>query len=79
MATILQLKYYNLETGQEIPMTQGEEEKEKKKWYKKLGNWLLGGFSLVILGIGWGFATGGGGFVVKKITITAVDRPDPNK
>lgn len=79
MATILQVKYYNLETGQEIPMTQEEEEKEKKKWYKKLGNWLLGGFSLVILGIGWGFATGGGGFVVKKITITAVDRPDPNK
>ena len=30
MATILQLKYYNLETGQEIPMSQGEEEKESQ-------------------------------------------------
>jgi len=79
MNTIIQVKYYNLETGKEIPMSQQEEDKEKKKWWKKLGNWLAGAGTLWILGIGWGLATGGGGFVVKKIMITAVDRPDPNK
>jgi hypothetical protein len=79
MGKILQVKYYNLETGQDIPMSQAEEDKQKKKWYQKLWNWLYIMGGPVIIGIGWGLGTGGGPFVVKKITITAVDRPDPNK
>jgi hypothetical protein len=75
MAEILQIKYYDLETGKDIPMSQEDEGKEKKKWKKRLA-WLFGWF---IVGVGYGFGTGGGPFVVKKITITAVDRPDPNK
>ena len=71
MATILQVKYFNLDTGEEIPMSQQEEDKEKGKWKKKLG-WILG---YIIVGIFYGIGAGGGGFAVKKIEITAVDRP----
>jgi len=74
MATILQVKYYNIETGKEIPMSQGEEDKEKGKWKKKLG-WIIG---YIIVGIFYGIGAGGGPFVVKKIVITAVDRPGTN-
>lgn len=56
-------------------MSQADEDKDKKKWKKRL-YWLIGWF---IIGVGVGFGSGGGPFVVKKITITAVDRPDPNK
>ena len=75
MAEILQVKYFNLDTGEEIPMSQQEEDKEKGKWKKKLG-WILG---YIIVGIFYGIGTGGSGFAVKKIEITAVDRPGTNK
>jgi len=74
MAEILQIKYYDLETGKDIPMSQADEDKDKKKWKKRL-YWLIGWF---IIGVGVGFGSGGGPFVVKKITITAVDRPGTN-
>ena len=81
MATILQVKYFDFETGKEIPMSQGEEDKQKKRW-KKLLDWFLGGLigtgGAWILGFFWGVGAGGGPFRVKKITITAVDRPGTN-
>lgn len=55
-------------------MSQEDEGKEKKKWKKRLA-WLFGWF---IIGVGVGFGSGGGPFVVKRITITAVDRPGTN-
>jgi hypothetical protein len=78
MATILQVKYYNIETGKEIPMSQGEEDKQKKTWYKKLGNWLFGTGTFILVGIFWGIGAGGGPFEVKRVVITAVDRPGIN-
>jgi len=78
MATILQVKYYNIETGKEIPMSQGEEEKQKKTWKQKLKGWLLGTGATIIVGIFWGIGAGGGPFEVKRVVITAVDRPGTN-
>ena len=75
MATILQVKYYDLETGKDIPMSQEGEAKEKKKWKK----WLYWAVGFFIVGVGYGFGTGGGPYSIQKVTITAVDRPDTNK
>ena len=78
---ILQVKYYNIETGKEIPMSQGEEAKQKTRW-QKFWNWVLGGLigsgGAVIIGIFVGFGSGGGPFGVHKIVITVVDRPGTN-
>jgi hypothetical protein len=78
---ILQVKYYNIETGKEIPMSQGEEAKQKTRW-QKFWNWVLGGLigsgGAVIIGIFVGIGSGGGPFEVKRVVITAVDRPGTN-
>ena len=80
-SNILQVKYYNIETGKEIPMSQGEQAKERTRW-QKFWNWVLGGIigsgAAVIIGIGWGIGAGGGPFGVKRIVITVVDRPGTN-
>jgi hypothetical protein len=78
---ILQVTYYNIETGKEIPMSQGEQGKERTRW-QKFWNWVLGGIigsgAAVIIGIFVGFGSGGGPFGVKRVVITVVDRPGTN-
>ncbi len=79
MAENIIVKFYNLETGREIPMSQQEEDATKKKWWKKLGGWLIGTGGAIIVGIFYGYGVGGGPFGVQRVTITAITRPDPNK
>ncbi len=75
MVEIAYIKFYDIETGKEIPMSQEEEAKKKRNWKKILGNFLAGVFGLAVF-VGYGL--GGGPYGVKKVVITAVDRPGTN-
>lgn len=79
MATVLKVQHFNIETGEQIPMSQNEEDKQKKKWYNKLYGWLLGGGAFIVVGVFYGFGTGGGPFGIQKVVITSVGRPGTNK
>jgi hypothetical protein len=75
MAEVLKVKYYDIETGNEIPMSQEDEGKEKKKWKKRL-YWAIGFF---LIGVGYGFGSGGGPYSIQVVTITAVTPRDKVK
>jgi hypothetical protein len=76
MVEVISVKFYDLETGKEIPMTQEEEGKKKRNWKKILGGFLAGVFSVAVI-VGYGL--GGGPYGVHKIIITPVGRPGTPK
>jgi uncharacterized membrane protein YfcA len=67
MAEILNVYFIDERTGKEIPMTAKEKDK-KKKWLKGL----LLPVGAFVVGIFYGFFTGGGGFRVNRIEIKYV-------
>jgi len=67
MAEILNVYFIDERTGKEVPMTAKDKEK-KKKWLKGL----LLPVGAFVVGIFYGFFTGGGGFRVNRIEIKYV-------
>jgi len=67
MAEILNVYFIDERTGKEIPMTAKDKDK-KKKWLKGL----LLPVGAFVVGIFYGFFTGGGGFRVNRIEIKYV-------
>jgi uncharacterized membrane protein YfcA len=67
MAEILNVYFIDERTGKEIPMSAREKDK-KKKWLKGL----LLPVGAFVVGIFYGFFTGGGGFRVNRIEIKYV-------
>jgi len=68
MAEVVDVIFIDERTGKEIPMTAKDKEKNKKK----LKGWILAGGAFVI-GIFYGFFTGGGGFRINRIDIKYID------
>jgi len=67
MAEVLNVFFIDERTGKEIPMS-SDEKKKKKKWLKGL----LLPVGAFVVGIFYGFFTGGGGFRVNRIEIKYV-------
>jgi uncharacterized membrane protein YfcA len=68
MAEVLNVFFIDERTGKEIPMS-SDEKKKKKKWLKGL----LLPVGAFVVGIFYGFFTGGGGFRITRIEIKYVN------
>jgi uncharacterized membrane protein YfcA len=67
MAEVLNVFFIDERTGKEIPMS-ADDKKKKKKWLKGL----LLPVGAFVVGIFYGFFTGGGGFRINRIEIKYV-------